>query len=98
LFIPTASGDSPEYLLTFYRQLAGVDCEPTHLELYLRTVDDIGALVASQDVVMVGGGNTANMLAICGSTASIACCATHTRRGPSSRGGRRGVSAGSRAA
>jgi dipeptidase E len=64
LFLPTASGDSPEYLLTFYRELAGVDCEPSHLELYVRTVDDIGALVASQDVVMVGGGNTANLLAI----------------------------------
>jgi peptidase E len=64
LFLPTASGDSPDYLLTFYQQLAGVDCEPTHLALFDRTVDDIGAYVASQDVVMVGGGNTANMLAI----------------------------------
>ena len=64
LFLPTASGDSPDYLLTFYRQLAGVDCEPRHLELYHRSVDDIGALLSEQDVVMVGGGNTANMLAI----------------------------------
>jgi peptidase E len=64
LFVPTASGDSADYLLTFYRELAGVDCEPSHLELFERSVDDIGALVAAQDVVMVGGGNTANMLAI----------------------------------
>jgi dipeptidase E len=64
LFLPTASGDSADYLLTFYQQLAGVDCEPTHLALFDRTVDDIVAFVASQDVVMVGGGNTANMLAI----------------------------------
>lgn len=64
LFLPTASGDSPAYLLTFYQQLAGVDCEPTHLELYQRTVDDISAFVAVQDVVIVGGGNTANMLAL----------------------------------
>ena len=64
LFLPTASGDSPDYLLTFYQQLAGVDCEPSHLALFDRTVDDIGAMVASADVVMVGGGNTANMLAI----------------------------------
>ena len=64
LFLPTASGDSPDYLLTFYQQLAGVDCEPAHLELYQRTVDDIAALVRAQDVVIVGGGNTANMLAI----------------------------------
>jgi peptidase E len=64
LFIPTASGDSADYLLTFYRELAGVDCEPSHLQLFERSVDDIGALVAAQDVVVVGGGNTANMLAI----------------------------------
>jgi dipeptidase E len=64
LFLPTASGDSPDYLLTFYQQLAGADCEPTHLALFDRTVDDIGTLIASQDVIMVGGGNTANMLAI----------------------------------
>jgi peptidase E len=64
LFVPTASGDSPDYLLTFYQQLAGVDCEPSHLALFDRTVDDIEALIAAQDVVMVGGGNTANMLAV----------------------------------
>jgi dipeptidase E len=64
LFLPTASGDSADYLLTFYRELAGVDCEPAHLELFQRSVGDIGALIAAQDVVMVGGGNTANMLAI----------------------------------
>ncbi len=64
LFVPTASGDSAGYLLTFYQQLAGYDCEPRHLELYHRSVDDIGALLAEQDVVLVGGGNTANMLAI----------------------------------
>src|SRR5256712_5237417 len=44
--------------------MAGVACEPSHLLLFNRTVDDIGGLIRSQDVVMVGGGNTANMLAI----------------------------------
>jgi peptidase E len=64
LFVPTASGDDSAYLLTFYEALAGVACEPSHLLLFNRTVDDIDALVRSQDIVMVGGGNTANMLAI----------------------------------
>jgi peptidase E len=64
LFVPTASGDDAAYLLTFYQSLAGIACEPSHLLLFNRTVDDIDGLVRSQDVVMVGGGNTANMLAI----------------------------------
>ena len=64
LFLPTASGDDPAYQLTFYRQLAGLDCDLTHLELFTRTVDDVDATIRAQDVVLVGGGNTANMLAI----------------------------------
>jgi peptidase E len=64
LFVPTASGDDAAYLLTFYQAFGGVDCEPSHLALFNRTVDDIDAFVRAQDVVMVGGGNTANMLAI----------------------------------
>ena len=64
LFLPTASGDGPGYLLTFYQQLAGRACDLSHLALFDRTVDDIDALVRDQDVVIVGGGNTANMLAI----------------------------------
>jgi peptidase E len=64
LFLPTASGDGPGYLLTFYQQLAGRDLELGHLMLFDRTVDDIDGLIRAQDVVIVGGGNTANMLAI----------------------------------
>ena len=64
LFLPTASGEDLAYLLTFYQQLAGVDCAPSHLALFHRTVADVERLIRAHDVVMVGGGNTANMLAI----------------------------------
>jgi len=64
LFLGTASGDGAGYLLTFYQAFAGVDSEPSHLALFDRVIDDIDGLVRSQDVVIVGGGNTANMLAI----------------------------------
>jgi peptidase E len=64
LLIPTASGDSDGYLLTFYQQLAGRDLELSHLLLFDRVVDDINGLIRDQDVVIVSGGNTANMLAI----------------------------------
>ena len=63
-FLGTASGDGADYRLTFYQALAGVDCEPSHLALFDRVVEDIDTFVRSQDVVIVGGGNTANMLAI----------------------------------
>jgi dipeptidase E len=64
LFVPTASGDDPASLLTFYQTLASIDCEPSHLALFHRTEADIEGLIGAQDVVMVSGGNTANMLAI----------------------------------
>jgi peptidase E len=64
LFLGTASGDDALYRLAFYQAFAGVDCEPTHLALFDRTVDDIDTHLRSRDVVIVGGGNTANMLAI----------------------------------
>lgn len=63
-FIPTASGDAPDYLLAFYRAYAGFDCEATDLQLFRRTVGDIEAFLYAQDIVFIGGGNTANMLAI----------------------------------
>ena len=64
LFVPTASGDDAGYLLTFYQAMAGIQCEPAHLALFDRTIEDIDGYIRAQDVVMVGGGNTANMLAI----------------------------------
>jgi peptidase E len=64
LLVPTASGDDPANLLTFYQTFAALPCEPAHLALFKRTVDDIDGLIRAQDVVMVSGGNTANMLAI----------------------------------
>src|SRR2546428_13247379 len=63
LFLPTASGEDPAYLLTLYQQLAGVDCAPTHLALFHRTDADVGRLIPAQAAYMVGGGNHANMIA-----------------------------------
>ncbi|GES34472.1 Type 1 glutamine amidotransferase-like domain-containing protein [Streptomyces angustmyceticus] len=63
-FLPTASGDAPGYIEKFHTALAARACEPVHLELFRRTVTDLRAFVLSQDVVYVGGGNTANMLAV----------------------------------
>jgi dipeptidase E len=64
-FVATASGDSPEYVANFYRAFSGHhDCEPSDLGLFNRTVADLRAFVLAQDVVYVGGGNTASLLAV----------------------------------
>jgi peptidase E len=63
-FVPTASGDSPGYILDFYRRFRGANCRATDLGLFRRKVADLEAFACSQDVIYVGGGNTADMLAI----------------------------------
>ncbi|MCX4633603.1 peptidase E [Streptomyces sp. RPA4-5] len=63
-FLPTASGDAPGYIEKFHTAFGTRDCEPSHLELFRRTVTDLRAFVLAQDIVYVGGGNTANMLAV----------------------------------
>jgi peptidase E len=63
-FVPTASGDSERYVADFYRAFAALDCRPTDLGLFDRRVPDLRAFVLDQDVVYVGGGNTASLLAV----------------------------------
>ena len=62
-FLGTAGGDSHEYLAAFYAFFAR-RAEASHLGLFDRRVDDIEGFLLDQDVIYVGGGNTANMLAI----------------------------------
>jgi dipeptidase E len=64
LFLPTASGDDETYMTLFRGAFKGLDCDADVLELFGRTVDDVDGLIKGQDVIVVGGGNTANMLAI----------------------------------
>jgi dipeptidase E len=61
--LATAMGESPSGLANFYATFAR-SAEATHLDLFGRTVDDIEGFLLDQDVVYVGGGHTANMLAI----------------------------------
>lgn len=61
-FLPTASGDSDEYIKAFYVAFRGADA--THLELFQRTEQDLRGYLGAQDLIYVGGGNTANLLAI----------------------------------
>ena len=62
-FLPTASADSADYAVRFYEAFRE-RAEPSHLELFGRPRRDIRDFLLGQDVIYVGGGNTANMLAI----------------------------------
>lgn len=62
-FVPTASGDSESYIAAFHAVFDD-RAEASHLTLFGRTVVDLEPFVLDQDVLYVGGGNTANMLAI----------------------------------
>jgi dipeptidase E len=64
-FLATASGDSAEMIVSFYEALTGRICEPSHVELFGKperalTRDHL----LGRDAIYVGGGNTANMLAV----------------------------------
>jgi dipeptidase E len=63
-FVPTAAGDSPLYEVRFFRVMTAMGAEPSTLRLVERDIDDLAAHVLEQDIVYVGGGNTANMLVI----------------------------------
>ncbi len=63
-FVPTASGDAEGQVVRFYRVFTALDCRPTHLQLFDRAVADLESFVLAQDVIYVGGGNTANLLAV----------------------------------
>jgi dipeptidase E len=63
-FVPTASGDSERYVARFYRAFAALDCRASDLQLFDRTIADLRSYVLAQDVLYVGGGNTASLLAV----------------------------------
>ncbi len=63
-FLPTASGDAADYVVKFYAAFVTLECQPTHLYLLRPDRADIASFLLSQDVIYVGGGNTANMLAL----------------------------------
>jgi peptidase E len=63
-FLPTASGDADGYIERFYRAFTALDCRPAELRLFKRDVLDLESFVLAQDVIYVGGGNTANLLAV----------------------------------
>ncbi|MES0360391.1 MAG: peptidase E [Anaerolineales bacterium] len=63
-FIPTASGDAPDYIVHFYTAFSKLVCKPSHLSLFKLPTSDMEGFILEQDVIYVGGGNTRSMLSL----------------------------------
>lgn len=62
-FVPTASGDSENYIARFYDRYTVDRCLPSHLRLFGRKIQDLRSFILGQDIVYVGGGATGYLLA-----------------------------------
>ncbi len=63
-FLPTASGDSQDYVQRFYKSFKEWDCVPSHLSLFRGETPLIEDFLLSQNIIYVGGGNTRNLLTL----------------------------------
>jgi peptidase E len=64
-YLGTATGDDPVRVAGVYGAFAGSAVEVSHLSLFpMPTVPDVRAHLLAQDVVWVGGGSVANLLAV----------------------------------
>jgi dipeptidase E len=63
LFVPTASADDDSSIVQFHERF-DARADVTHLKTFPWPPEQLRELVLSQDAICVGGGNTANMLAI----------------------------------
>jgi peptidase E len=62
-FVPTASAEPDNYLVSFYTAFLKLGCRPSHLSLFKRT-PELRSYLLNQEVIYVGGGNTKSMLAV----------------------------------
>jgi peptidase E len=64
-FLNQAEGDQPTTLTRVYEAFAGSRFRMTHLALFpMPNVDDVRAHLRAQDVIWVGGGSVANLVAV----------------------------------
>ncbi|HEY9388561.1 MAG TPA: peptidase E [Mycobacteriales bacterium] len=64
-FVGTATGDAVTYISGFYGAFAGSDVRTSHLALFaMPNIADIREHLLNQDVIWVGGGSVANLLAV----------------------------------
>lgn len=63
-FVLTASGDNSGYLSKSYAAMSELNCDVTHLQLFTQPNAPIKEHLLNSDVIWVGGGSVANLLAL----------------------------------
>jgi dipeptidase E len=63
-FVPTASGDTDQYVLKFYEAFLPLECQPSALCLFRLPTADLESFVLEKDIIYVGGGNTRNLMVL----------------------------------
>ncbi len=66
-FIPTASGDDEGYITSFYEVCSELNVHPHVLKVWISSYsqqETYTEIIEKMDAIIVGGGNTLNMLAI----------------------------------
>ena len=61
--LPQATAENKDYIVRFF-EAYGQRAEASWISLFDRTIEDLRSVLLGQDLIFVGGGNTANMLAI----------------------------------
>jgi peptidase E len=64
LFVMTASGDNNAYLAATHQAMSRLSVDADHLSLFTMPNQDIDEAIGRADVVWVGGGSVANLLAV----------------------------------
>ena len=64
LLILTASGDDHSYLSTMYSALSESSCDVDHLALFTQPNRPVDEAIGRADLIWVGGGSVANLLAL----------------------------------
>ncbi|MGB4960998.1 MAG: peptidase E [Saprospiraceae bacterium] len=66
-YLPTASGDNPTGIMRFYQTCSSLEVEPHVMRVWINSHEQKESwedILLSMDAIIVGGGNTLNMMAI----------------------------------
>lgn len=63
-FLPQASAEAKDYVISFYEAFCSLDAKPSWISLFGRVKDTWKEHLLQQDLIYVGGGNTRSMLAL----------------------------------